>query len=218
MSRAGWALRHGTVGAPIRLSPEQEQSLLEAHRGGDPTAISTLLRGFQHRIYSVCYRMMRDPDLAADLTQDSMLKVIQGLPGYDGRASLSTWIVRVTMNTCLSELRKRKVRRHASLDDHDAGSVPIRSRLSNPQELAGGDRVERAEVHRSLTDALASLEPEPRAILVLRDLQGLDYEQISAVLDIPLGTVKSRLFRARAALRRLLEERIGAVEPTDESA
>ncbi len=163
--------------------------------------------------------MVRNPDVAADLTQDSIVRVIQGLPGYDGRAALSTWVVRVTMNTCLSDLRKQKLRRHASLDQAEPGEVSFAARLPDDRELDEGRRVERQEQRDQLLRALSRLEPEPRAILVLRDLQDLEYEQIGVVLDLPLGTVKSRLFRARAALRRELEadESGGADEAPDGS-
>lgn len=192
-----------------RLTPLAELQLLEAHRGGDPAALGQLLEAYQRRIYSICYRMIRDEHEARDLTQDAMLRVIQGLDGYDGRAKLSTWVIRVTMNTCLSHLRKQKLRRHASLDAgiDTAASGPVDPRSIG--ELSPPGRVERAEMRLLLGRALLCLDPDMRAVLVLRDMQELEYERIAGALEVPIGTVKSRLFRARLALRAAVEVELG---------
>jgi len=194
---------------PPQLTPLVELQLLEAHRGGDPAAMGTLLEAYQRRIHSICYRMVRDGHEARDLTQDAMLRVIQGLDSYDGRSKLSTWIIRVTMNTCLSHLRKQKVRRHGSLD---AGSGTAISGPLDPRsfgELSPPGRVELAEMKLLLGRALLCLDSDMRAVLVLRDMQELEYERIAGVLEVPIGTVKSRLFRARLALRAAVEVELG---------
>ena len=145
--------------------------------------------------------MVRDRDQASDLTQDTLVRVIEGLPGFDGRSALSTWVIRIAMNGCLSHLRKARIRRHASLEGSgSAVARPIRGR----EELSGAERVEYDEEALRLLDALECLDPETRAILVLRDLQELEYARIGEVLGIAVGTVKSRLFRARAALREAM--------------
>ncbi|MCH8211076.1 MAG: sigma-70 family RNA polymerase sigma factor [Planctomycetes bacterium] len=104
-------------GKATRVTPLRELQLLEAYRRGDPEAIGELLNVYQHRIYSVCYRMVRHEHDARDLAQEAMVKVLQGLDSYDGRSKLSTWIIRVTMNCCLSHLRRQKIRKHSSLAD-----------------------------------------------------------------------------------------------------
>ncbi len=139
-----------------------------------------------------------------DLSQESLVRIIEGLPSYDGRSSLSTWIIRVTMNCCLTHLRKQKLRRHQSFDELAATQTGFESRQS--REPSGPQHVEQAEAREMLVRALSSMDPDSRAILVLRDLQGLDYQQVAEVLDVPLGTVKSRIFRAREALREILEK------------
>jgi RNA polymerase sigma-70 factor (ECF subfamily) len=208
-----------------------------------------LIDRYQDRIYSVCLRMVGNPEHAADLTQDCLVKVIQGLGGYDGRSKLSTWVIRVSMNTCLSWLRAQKLRRHASLDslihdrqEHTAKSAPgsgahdeqnttnetrapsenhaperseskVRSNKGfgrrewqeQSRELEPEQGVQLDERRHLVAAALAALPTEQRAILVLRDIQGLDYEQIAEVLVLNVGTVKSRLFRARVALREAVE-------------
>ena len=198
---------------PSRLTPLAELQLLEAHRGGDPAAMGKLLEAYQRRIHSICYRMVRDEHTARDLTQDAMLRVIQGLDSYDGRSKLSTWVIRVTMNTCLRHLRKQKVRRHGSLD---AGSDTATSGPTDPRsvgELSPPGRVDLAGMRLLLGRALLCLDPDRRAVLVLRDMQELEYERIAKVLEVPTGTVKSRLFRARVALRAAVEVELGRHRP-----
>ena len=198
------------AGDTSRLTPLVELQLVEAHRRGDPEAVGRLLAAYQRRMHAICHRMVRDDHTARDLTQESMLKVLQGLDGYDGRAKLSTWIIRVTMNCCLSHLRKQKLRRHASLDASTgdpesggtsrAGPEPVAIREPTPP-----GRVEQAEMQAVLGRALSSLDPEMRAVLVLRDMQELEYHRIAEALEVPVGTIKSRLFRARLALREAVE-------------
>jgi RNA polymerase sigma-70 factor, ECF subfamily len=177
-----------------------EMQLLQSWRQGDPNALGTILRAYQRRIYGVCVRMLHDQEAAMDLAQESIVRIIEGLPGYDGRSSLSTWMIRVTMNCCLTHLRKQKLRKHQSLDHVGSDEPPRRGELSGPEH------VEQGEVREGLVRALSELDPDSRAILVLRDVQGLDYQQVAEVLGVPLGTVKSRIFRAREALRSAIEE------------
>ncbi len=190
-------------------------------------AWAELLQSHEDRIFATCLRMVRDYDTARDLTQDSMVKVIQGLDSFDNRARFSTWLTRVSMNVCISYMRKRKLRRHASLDAPMGGeSADTRGRsfsdaLEAAPEPSGQDRVEHAEDRDMLLAALDSLDPDHRAVLVLRDGQDLDYQQIGDVLGVPIGTVKSRLFRARAALREVIEKQQsglseGFADPSDD--
>ena len=209
--------RHKTT-RPEGRPPETEEEdlrLVRAIQKGDSGAWGPLLSRYQDRLYGVCMRMVNSRELAADLTQDAMVKIIEGLSSYDGRAKLSTWMIRVTMNTCLSRLRSEKLRRHASLDAiaegpkggprGSPGSGHDRVAESRSREPDPGSGVERDELRRRVAAALLRVLPEQRAILVLRDSRGLDYEQIAEVLAVPVGTVKSRLFRARTALREAIE-------------
>jgi len=183
--------------------------LIEAHRRGEPDAIGRLLRAYQRRVYSVCYRMVQHTEDAADLTQDALLKVLQAADRYDGRAAFSTWVIRIAMNCCLSHLRKQRTRRHQSLDLATGPTASAWSaELADPSEPSPGRGVEQAEERSVLLRCLGRLDAPMRAVLVLRDMQDLDYHQIGEVLDVPLGTVKSRLFRARTALRTAMEKEI----------
>ncbi len=196
--------------ADSRPTDADDMALLAAHRAGDARALGILLESYQDRLFAVCLRMLGDRDRARDLTQDAMVKIIQGLPRFDGRSKLSTWMIRVTMNACLSELRKLRLRRHASLQTtvgtgFEGEGSTLESTLASgePGTSAG---VESGEDRADVSSALARITPEQRAILILRDMQGLDYATIADLLDIPAGTVKSRIFRARVALRERVEE------------
>jgi RNA polymerase sigma-70 factor (ECF subfamily) len=182
-------------------------SRIREHGTGDREAWGELLGHHQDRLYSVCLRMV-GKEHAADLTQDAMVKVLQGLEGYDGRSQLSTWMIRIAMNTCLSWLRGQKLRRHKGLGTEEE-SVRSVGTQGGSGELSPDGGVQRDERHAAVGAALLNLPEDQRAILILRDVQGLDYEQVAAVLEVAVGTVKSRLFRARLALRELVEERLG---------
>ena len=179
---------------------------------GERAAWSELLTRYQDRLYAICYRMVAHPETAADLTQDAFVKILQGLDTWDGRSKLSTWMFRVTMNLCLTHLRAAKLRAHASLDaaiapslvrgmDGDNVRNKIGSSAADRRELSPDEGVQLRQRRELISAALSDLEPDQRAIIVLRDIQGLDYDQIAHTLEIAVGTVKSRLFRARLALR-----------------
>ncbi|HWB19372.1 MAG TPA: sigma-70 family RNA polymerase sigma factor [Phycisphaerales bacterium] len=199
---------------PPKLTALHEQQLISAYKAGGSdaqAAISELLHAYQRRIFAICVRMLKREDDARDATQEAILKVIEGLEGYDGRAKLSTWIIRVTMNCCLSFLRREKIRRHGELAEDEglgfakqpSGNVPTSG------ELSAGQRVEQQEQRSLVLKALETLDGQSRALLVLRDTQDLDYEELCEVFEVPLGTVKSRLFRAREALRSAIEREAG---------
>ena len=182
---------------------------------GSRAAWGDLLARYQDRLFAVCLRMVNHRETAADLTQDAFVKVLQGLDTWDGRSKLSTWIIRVTMNVCLSHLRAAKLRKTTSLDQGFSPSIvrdmgagqrkPIVPASHADREPGPEEGVQSQDQKRRVLAALASLQPDQRAIIVLRDVQGLDYDQIAAALEVAVGTVKSRLFRARMALRELLE-------------
>jgi len=192
--------------------PQREAALLariQKHGPSDREAWGELLSHHQDRLFAVCMRMV-GREAAADLTQDAMVKILQGLEGYDGRSQLSTWMIRIAMNACLSWLRGQKHRRHKALGSIESDSVRSLGTGGGSGELSPAPGVQRDERHIAVSAALAELPDDQRAILVLRDVQGLDYEQVGMVLEIAVGTVKSRLFRARLALRELVEERLNS--------
>lgn len=196
--------------------------LVERIRRSDPAAWSTLVSRYQHRLFSVCLRMVHSRELAADLTQDAFVKIIQGMDTFDGRSKLSTWMIRITMNVCLSKLRSEKLRRHASLDAiqegaSKAGGAPGRPRgFEQTKEPGVGERVEHDEERAVVLAALRELDPEQRAVLILCDSQGQSYDQIAEVMQVAVGTIKSRLFRARTALREAVEAKLAGRSQREE--
>lgn len=188
---------------------EADLALVDRISRGEGAAWSELIHRYQDRLFAVCFRMVRHRELAADLTQDSFVKIIQGLHTYDRRSKLSTWMIRVTMNVCLSRIRSEKLRAHASLEGmaSPAGVQTGADLFAQETEPSPAEGVEGNEDTERVLASLSELDPDQRAILVLCDCRGLPYEQIAEILGIAIGTVKSRLFRARAALRDAVESK-----------
>lgn len=166
--------------------------LVTAARNGDRAALDTLLRRHHDRVRAVAYRLTGNHADAADATQQALLAVVRGLHRFDGRSSFSTWLYRVTTNACLDELRRRRRR-----------PVPVEPTDPDERWLAPNGEAQ-VEARLAVDAALAQLAVEFRVPVILRDLAGLDYAQIAAVLDLPLGTVKSRIARGRSQLADLL--------------
>jgi RNA polymerase sigma-70 factor, ECF subfamily len=189
------------------MSPDaagsDDRALVRAAQAGDERALNRLLERHYDRVHAICRRMMGNEPDAQDATQDALIALVRGLPRYDGRAAFTTWAYRVTTNACIDELRRRRRRPLTSMEAVEATSV-------SESDLDDGlaDRL-------LIDEALAGLPPEFRAAVVLRDGLGLDYNEIAAVLDIPAGTVRSRIARGRRALANHLagnSARSGIVE------
>lgn len=189
-----------------------ELALVERCKTGDRGALAELVRTYQARLFTVCLRMMGDRELAADMTQDALLKILTKVSTFDGRSAFSTWAITITMNVCRSKLRSEKLRRHASLDAMAEGTDAQPSgrregasaggaNLAQTREPSASSSVEGHDDVERVRAALMDLDPEDRALLILADNQNLPYERIAAVLGVAVGTIKSRLHRARAALR-----------------
>ncbi len=199
------------------LSPERERQLVDLIQRGDRGALGELLGAYHKRVFHVCLRMVHNADDAAELTQESMMRAIKHVDGFRGGSSFATWLLRIAMNLSVSHLRRGKLRGTVSLDQ-EMGSgdqaTPLKNMIAGDREPSASESVEKREQIGLLTAALDHLEPPLRSIILLRDLQGMDYQQIAEVLSVPVGTVKSRLFRARLALRRAMDG--SAVRPTTE--
>ena len=173
-------------------SSTDEQRVVAAAQAGDRGALERLLRDHQPGIHAVCRRITGNDADALDATQEALLAVVRGLPRFDGRSRFSTWVYRVATNTCLDELRRRRRRPLVGLPEHDG--VP----LERPD--AGPGPAEQVADRMEIDAALAELPEEFRVAVVLRDLCQLDYAEIAEVLEIPPGTVRSRIARGRAQL------------------
>jgi RNA polymerase sigma-70 factor (ECF subfamily) len=176
---------------------------------GDRAAFGELVSRWQDRIYAVVVRMIGDPEDARDLAQETFLRAWTNLRSFEGTSSFGTWLHAIAINQVRSEMRKRSAaKRGAPLSLDALGAGPGDETSFDPADPAptpAGTATAREDVVR-LRRAIAELDPEQREALVLREFQGLSYEEIATALGIPVGTVRSRLFRARDALRARLEE------------
>jgi len=180
--------------------------LLEAFRQGKPGAFDAIVRAHQDRVYSFCARMLSDREDALDVSQDVFLAAYRNLESFRGDAALSTWLLRIAANRCLNRIRQRKSAAAHEAPWPDAGEdgegpdfQPVAPEGQGPDQVA-----ETRETGAILSDALGRLEPRTRWMVLLSDVEGLSYEEIAELADVPVGTVKSRLHRARMALRRML--------------
>jgi RNA polymerase sigma-70 factor, ECF subfamily len=180
-----------------------EADLIAAARRGDREATDRLLRLHQPMIWAICRRIVGDDHTAADAAQEAMISVVKHVGRFDGRSSVRTWIYRVATNAALDELRRRRRRPDPVADEVIASRSGVTSGGANVVD----DRL-------LIDEALAQLSPEFRAAVVLRDLADLDYAEISDVLGLPPGTVRSRIARGRRALADHLGNAQGNPEPT----
>lgn len=182
-----------------------DKDLVERAKKGDQDAFERLVLDNQNKVYSLALRLVNDREEAADLSQEAFVKAWQGLQSFQGESSFATWLYRLTTNLCIDWLRRQKRRERvepaASLDDEASGWAEPADRDSDPHLL-----LERSERGRALARGLDRLPDWQRRALVLRELSGLSYQEIGDELDIDLGTVKSRIARARLNLRKILLE------------
>jgi RNA polymerase sigma-70 factor, ECF subfamily len=174
-----------------------------AAQGGDRGALDQLLRRHYDRVHAVCRRITGHEADAADAAQEAMIAIVRNLDRFDGRSSFGTWTYRIATNASLDELRRRK-RRAVPVSGDDAAEH--RGDVADPDS---GQRVDAIGDHMAIDAALRLLSDEYRIPVVLRDVADLDYAEIAAVLDIPVGTVKSRIARGRAALAETLSSQTG---------
>lgn len=178
----------------------QEQSWIASARNGDEAAFGELVQKYQKRVYALTVRMCPTPELAEEAAQEAFLSAWQGLPFFRGDAAFSTWLYRLASNTCVDLLRKERRHQGTSLDDDTVGAE-IPDTKPTPEEAA-----ETKELRAQIEAGLRQLSPEHRAVLILREIQQLNYEEIADALSLDLGTVKSRISRGRRQLRDFLKE------------
>jgi RNA polymerase sigma-70 factor (ECF subfamily) len=192
-----------------------ELELMKKSQLGDRGAYGKLVLLYQHRLYNAICRMVGDRDEARDLAQETFTRGLDKIDGFRGDASPYTWLFRIATNLSISRLRKSQRRRTFSLDrpasegtsqsdggDDQASALLERISAQRKDDSSRPDEaVERHERNGKVLEALGRLDSEYRAVLVMRDIEGFDYQQMADVLGLPLGTLKSRLFRARLALR-----------------
>lgn len=175
-----------------------DQTLLARHVEGDPEAFGEIVRRHRDRLWAVALRTLGDREEAADAVQDALVSAYRAAHTFRGQSAVTTWLHRITVNACLDRARKAASRKTSPVDDTER-----LEQLLEPHESASAP-AERNDLHRELLTALSTLPVDQRAALVLVDMQGYPVAEAARVLDVPVGTVKSRCARGRARLLPLL--------------
>ena len=199
--------------------PPDDHTLVQRARSGDERAFRLLVERYQKKVYAVALAMVKDREEAMDVVQEAFVKVHRSLESFKADATFYTWLYRITVNVCIDVIRRRGAMRSDSVEfderiGHDLAEAnlgAVSSQLgSNPEKS-----VLQHELGQKIQEALEQIPEKHRAILLLRELDGLSYEELSQVLEIPKGTVMSRLFHARAKVQKLLSESLGIPLPAE---
>lgn len=172
---------------------DRDRELIARVAQGDRDAFSELMANTEDMVFAVCMRIMGDREAARDAAQETFVTLFRKADRYSGKAAVTTWLYRVTVNTCYDQLRKAKRRAFDSLPDH-----------VDPADAQAEDPFTSVELHGPVADALATLPEEFRAAVILSDVEGLALAEVAGILDVPVGTVKSRVFRGRKLLAKEL--------------
>ncbi len=184
---------------------DKEKNLIIKCQAGDYDAFEVLVKTYSDRAYSVAFGVMGNHHDAADMTQEAFIKVFRNIKKFNFNSSFNTWLYRIVKNTCIDELRKKKRKPAISLDaeiEGDSGdfSIQISDDSADIQKI-----LEEQETSRVLMEALEQLGEKHRSVLVLADIKGYDYTEVASMLELPVGTVKSRISRAREKLAVILK-------------
>jgi RNA polymerase sigma-70 factor (ECF subfamily) len=191
---------------------DPDQDAVEAVRRGDGRAFDLLVARHERRVFRLASRLLGDPDAALDAAQETFVKAWRALPRFEGASRFSTWLTRIAINQCRNELRRRRTQKHArmaSLDEVVPGTETSRAEATSDRGPSVLDTLRGKEVAGAFETAFRGLEPEEREVLLLREVEDLSYESIAEVLGVAVGTVRSRLHRARAELRRRMSPTLG---------
>jgi len=194
------------------LGREEDAVLVERVLAGDERAFQTLVEQYQRKVFTIAYGILRNPDDAMDVSQDAFVKVHKHLPNFKGQSSFYTWLYRIVVNLCID--RKRRAARAAEVDyndaldhnDHQTDAPTLGTvHLDSPSRSLA-----RKELREHIRAALDKLSDAHREILVLREFEGLSYEELAEVLGVPKGTVMSRLFHARKNFQKAISRYLNA--------
>lgn len=183
------------------MTDHGEKALIQKAKQGDLTAFEELILKHEKIVYNVALRMMNHSEDAKDISQEVFLKAYRNIANFDERSAFSTWLYRITTNTCIDEMRKRKGKQSYSLEEELENEDGTMQRQIADEGDTPEESLLREERKSEILQALENLSAEHKAAVVLRDVKGLSYEEISEILDLSLGTVKSRISRARNQLK-----------------
>jgi RNA polymerase sigma-70 factor (ECF subfamily) len=210
-SASGLSKETGTGAAPEETG---DAEVVERVRSGDIEAFSILVRRYQKRMLNVAYRMCGDYEDSCDIVQDSFISAFKALKGFRGEASFPTWLTGIVMNNTRNRLRQRSGARFRTVSLDAAGGPAEEGR--RPPDIPSGepspfDELGDREIQAAVQACIGTVEPEFREVMVLRDIRQHSYSEIGAILGLPEGTVKSRLFRARECMKECLKKKLGGV-------
>lgn len=207
----GFSSSPDSAGPAVEFVPnhEDEAQLLRGLREGAESAYETLILKFERPVYNLVSRLLKDPTEAGDVVQEVFLKIFRKVAAFRGKSSLKTWIYRIAVNEAHNHCRwhGRHRRQEVGLECSEECGRSYRDTIPAPDD-SPLDYVLSREKHKLIEEALSGLNPSFRAVVVLRDIEDLSYEEIADILQVPLGTVKSRILRGREALRKDLERRL----------
>lgn len=188
-----------------RDAAEHESSLLERAKRGDRDAFRTLYDTYHRRIYAMALSVVKNPEDALDVVQEAFVKAHKNLPRFEGSSGFYTWIYRIAMNVAIDHVRKQKRAAQNEWEDGRADHELAASEIGTaaPENPYAG--VERAQLRAAIESALDELPEYHRAVILMRDVEGFSYEEMATVLDVPKGTIMSRLFHARRKMQAALE-------------
>lgn len=186
---------------------ENEKVLLDRAKAGEIAAFEQLIEAYQRKIFNIALRMVGNYDDAGDLAQEVLIRIYKSIRSFKEQSSFSTWVYRITTNVCLDEIRKRKNRKVISLDEEIQVEDGEMKRQVESNEPSPEDTAEKSELQKLVGDAINDLPEDHRSVIILRDIQGFSYEEIAQMLQCPEGTIKSRINRARQALKNILQNK-----------
>ena len=186
-------------------SAADEPRLVDGAKCGDMQSFEELVSRYRDKVYLRAYSIMRNEDLAVDLSQNAWVKAWQRLAQFHGDASFATWLNRIVTNLCLDELRRQKRLRTDSIEEIEEATGPVENRMEI-QEVDPIEKLNQKELRERIDDAMDKLSDNHRAVLVLYEYEHLEYKEIADQMDTSIGTVMSRLFYARKKLAALLGE------------
>ncbi len=202
------------LGLKKRITTDDDTRLVSACKRGDMDAFDILVRKYQKKMFNIAYRITGDHEDACETVQEAFLSACRGIRAFRGDSSFSTWLTAITANLARNRLKQMQGRRcHEALSLDD----PIRTEegcmYADPPSDAESahEQLEKQELRRQVWECIGYLDPDFRAVLVLRDMQDFSYEEIGGMLKLALGTVKSRISRAREAVRDCLKSKLGDI-------
>ncbi len=180
-----------------------ENNLLHKARNGDVGAFEELTTAYYSKVYSICYRMLNNTEDAFEQAQETFIKAFKYIKDFKGNCAISTWLYRIATNVCLDFIRKNKKKKVVSIEQSTFEDLQLKDSLVS--DIPGPEKVAETNAQKqAIKEAMGKMNEKNRLFIVLRDFMGLSYDEISETMKIPVGTVKSRISRARNELRELL--------------